>query len=103
MFTELEVWNLFWLSGISNAAWFAGLAFLLWVSFRAANLVGESGNMIGKIAVTAFLEREISFTQIPVIIEEVLNKQERKLVDSIEEILEEDSKARYLAKKLISG
>ena len=54
MFTELEVWNLFWLSGISNAAWFAGLAFLLWVSFRAANLVGESDNMIGKIAVTVF-------------------------------------------------
>ena len=54
MFTELEVWNLFWLAGLSNAAWFVGLAFLLWVSFRAANLAGESDNMIGKVAVTVF-------------------------------------------------
>ena len=69
MFTELEVWNLFWLSGISNAAWFAGLAFLLWVSFSAANLVGESGNMIGIIAVTAFclvIVYQLNFNAAPV-------------------------------------
>jgi len=60
-------------------------------------------NAANEIAVAAFLGREISFTQIPVIIEETLNKQERKTVDSIEEILEEDNKARNLALKLIAG
>lgn len=54
MFTELEVWNLFWLASLSNGVWFAGLAFLLWVSFRAANMAGESDNLIAKIVVTAF-------------------------------------------------
>ena len=59
-------------------------------------------NAANEIAVAAFLQREIRFTQIPVIIEEVLNKQERRTVNSIEEILEEDSKARSLAKKLVN-
>tara|TARA_Y100001970_G_scaffold262055_1_gene345800 strand:- start:5660 stop:6067 length:408 start_codon:yes stop_codon:yes gene_type:complete len=52
--TEIEVWNLFWLATLANGVWFAGLAFLLWVSFRAANMAGESDNMIGKVAVTVF-------------------------------------------------
>ena len=47
--TELEIWNLFWLANLSNAVYFAGLAFLLWVSFRAANMIGDSDNLIGKI------------------------------------------------------
>lgn len=54
MYTEIEVWNLFWLASLSNGVWFAGLAFLLWVSFRAANMAGESENLISKIVVTAF-------------------------------------------------
>ena len=52
--TELEVWNLFWLASLSNAVYFAGLAFLLWVSFRAANMIGDSDNLIGKVLVTIF-------------------------------------------------
>ena len=50
--TEMEVWNLFWLASLSNAVYFAGLAFLLWVSFRAANMIGDSDNLIGKVLVT---------------------------------------------------
>jgi len=42
----------------------------------------------------------ISFTRIPVIIEECLNALENKAVSSIEEILEEDNKARALAQSL---
>ena len=52
--TELEIWNLFWLANMSNAVYFAGLAFLVWVSFRAANMVGETDNTIGKVLVTVF-------------------------------------------------
>ena len=52
--TEIEVWNLFWLATLANAAYFAGLAFLLWVSFRAANMAGESDNLLGKIVVSIF-------------------------------------------------
>jgi 1-deoxy-D-xylulose-5-phosphate reductoisomerase len=73
---------------------------------RESALSGDSSpiilNAANEIAVAAFLQREIRFTQIPVIIEEVLNKQERRTVNSIEEILEEDSKARSLAKKLVN-
>ena len=52
--TEMEVWSLFWQAGLTNAVYFTGLAFLLWVSFRAANMAGESDNMIGKVFVTVF-------------------------------------------------
>ena len=38
--TELEIWNTFWLANLANAVYFVGLAFLLWVSFRAANMAG---------------------------------------------------------------
>ena len=48
MFTEFEVWNLFQLARLANAAWMAGLSFLIWVTFRAANMVGESGNTFSK-------------------------------------------------------
>ncbi len=59
-------------------------------------------NAANEIAVAAFLQREIRFTQIPVIIEEVLNKQECRTLDAVEEILEEDKLARSLAKKLVA-
>ncbi|GIR87343.1 MAG: hypothetical protein CM15mP86_08020 [Gammaproteobacteria bacterium] len=52
--TELEIWNTFWLATLANAAYFVGLAFLLWVSFRAANMAGDSDNLLGKIVVTVF-------------------------------------------------
>ena len=52
--TEMEVWSLFWLATLANAAYFVGLAFLIWVSFRAANMAGDSDNLIGKIVVSIF-------------------------------------------------
>ena len=60
-------------------------------------------NAANEIAVEAFLQREISFTQIPVIIEEALNLQERKQVGSIEEVLDEDNKARSIALSIIKN
>tara|TARA_B100001057_G_scaffold486496_1_gene567766 strand:+ start:1642 stop:2046 length:405 start_codon:yes stop_codon:yes gene_type:complete len=52
--SELEMWDLYWSAGTAVGIYFAALAFLIWVSFRAANMVGETDNMIGKIAVTVF-------------------------------------------------
>jgi len=57
-------------------------------------------NAANEVAVGAFLDRMISFTRIPVIIEECLNALENKAVSSIEEILEEDNKTRALAQSL---
>ncbi|PCJ40390.1 MAG: 1-deoxy-D-xylulose-5-phosphate reductoisomerase [SAR86 cluster bacterium] len=74
---------------------------------RAAALAQGSApiilNAANEVAVAAFLKGEIGFTQIPVIIEESLNVLEYKALDSIEEVLEEDNKARSLAQKLIFG
>lgn len=74
---------------------------------REAALAGGSSpitlNAANEIAVAAFLQREISFTQIPVIIEDVLNQQDHRIVNSIEEILEVDNNARTLAKKLAAN
>lgn len=74
---------------------------------REAALRGDSApiilNAVNEIAVAAFLQREIRFNQIPVIIEEVMNKQECRVVNSIEEIQEEDKLARFLAKKLTTA
>jgi 1-deoxy-D-xylulose-5-phosphate reductoisomerase len=71
---------------------------------REAALAGGSApiilNAANEIAVDAFLKREISFTRIPVIIEDCLNTLENKAVDSIEEILEVDNKVRILAQRL---
>ena len=54
MHSELEMWNLYWSAGTAVGVYFAALVFLIWVSFRAANMVGGTDNMIGKIAVTVF-------------------------------------------------
>ena len=44
--TEMEVWSLFWQAGLTNAVYFTGLAFLLWVSFRAATaIVARNGTI----------------------------------------------------------
>ena len=52
--SELEMWNLYWSAGTAVGVYFAALVFLIWVSFRAANMVGGTDNMIGKVAVTVF-------------------------------------------------
>ena len=52
--SELEMWNLYWSAGTAVGVYFAALVFLIWVSFSAANMVGGTDNMIGKIAVTVF-------------------------------------------------
>ncbi len=57
-------------------------------------------NAANEIAVEKFLKEEISFKQITEIVEEVLNKIEHFEVNSVEDILEFDAKARALALKI---
>ena len=54
MYTEVQMWDLYWSGMLATAGFFLAWAFLLWVSLRAANIAGDSDNMISKIAVTVF-------------------------------------------------
>ncbi len=54
MYTEIELWDLMWSGMLATSGFFLAWAFLLWVSLRAANIAGDSDNMISKVAVTAF-------------------------------------------------
>ena len=53
------------------------------------------------MAVEAFLQRQIRFTQIPQIIEQVLSKITAHNGDTLEQILADDALARALASELI--
>ena len=54
MYTEVQMWDVYWSGMLATAGFFLAWAFLLWVSLRAANIAGDSDNMISKIAVTVF-------------------------------------------------
>jgi 1-deoxy-D-xylulose-5-phosphate reductoisomerase len=57
-------------------------------------------NASNEIAVEKFLNDEISFDKIPLIVNETLNKISFKKLDSIEDILITDLQAREIAKNL---
>ncbi|MGH9775498.1 MAG: 1-deoxy-D-xylulose-5-phosphate reductoisomerase [Candidatus Acidiferrales bacterium] len=59
-------------------------------------------NAADELAVDAFLGGRISFTEIPVVIEEVLEKMPRHKVATIEEVLAADSDARRIAREEIA-
>jgi 1-deoxy-D-xylulose-5-phosphate reductoisomerase len=54
-------------------------------------------NAANEVAVDAFLQRRIRFTEIPVIIEQVLSRQAAVAVDCLEDVLAADRQARALA------
>ena len=59
-------------------------------------------NATNEIAVAAFLNQQIKFTQISQLVERVLNEQQNiSSVDSIEHLLEIDQQARLSAKEMI--
>jgi 1-deoxy-D-xylulose-5-phosphate reductoisomerase len=59
-------------------------------------------NAANEIAVDAFLQRQIKFTEIPVIIERVLSTQPASSGNDLEQILADDKTARQLAKSFIN-
>ena len=71
---------------------------------RLARQAAEAGgsvpamlNAANEVAVAAFLERRIRFTEIAVIIDEVLNRETRTPVESLDAVLAADQRARSAA------
>lgn len=60
-------------------------------------------NAANEIAVDAFLNRRIRFTDIPVIIERCMDSVELKAANSLEIILDTDKNARMLSNAIIEG
>ncbi|MBU2977868.1 1-deoxy-D-xylulose-5-phosphate reductoisomerase [Alteromonas sp. C1M14] len=60
-------------------------------------------NAANEVAVASFLEGKISFTQIAQVNEETLNAMEPMDVSSLQQILEEDRRARDIAHGLVRG
>ena len=59
-------------------------------------------NAANEIAVEAFLHREIRFTEIPAVIEQVMDSIPVSKADSLEVILQKDSESRAAAKRYIA-
>jgi len=59
-------------------------------------------NAADEVAVAAFLDRRIGFTDIPRIIEEVLIETDRGSIDTIQQVLEADAEARRYAENRVA-
>ncbi|MEA3465591.1 MAG: 1-deoxy-D-xylulose-5-phosphate reductoisomerase [Thermodesulfobacteriota bacterium] len=59
-------------------------------------------NAANEIAVESFLQRHISFVDIPVIIKEILNRYPRQDISQIEDVLFVDAQARDMARQQIN-
>ncbi len=58
-------------------------------------------NAANEIAVEAFLNEQVRFTDIPLIIERCMKKFEAKTADTLEIVLEADQQARLVSKQII--
>ncbi len=75
------------------------------LAYKAINAGGTMPailNAANEIAVEAFLERQVKFTDIPVIIERCMDAIAVTAADSLEVILELDRQARTVAKQVIA-
>ncbi|MDF3936000.1 1-deoxy-D-xylulose-5-phosphate reductoisomerase [Pseudomonas citronellolis] len=77
---------------------------------RLARQAAEQGgsapamlNAANEVAVAAFLERRIRFTEIAVIIDEVLNREAAAPVESLDAVLAADRRAREAAQSWLHG
>jgi 1-deoxy-D-xylulose-5-phosphate reductoisomerase len=77
---------------------------------RLARQAAEAGNSApamlnaaNEVAVAAFLERRIRFTEIAVIIDEVLNREAAAPVESLDAVLAADQRAREAAQAWLRG
>ena len=60
-------------------------------------------NAANEVAVNAFLEGSLKFTDLPLLIQQVMNEHEVKPVQTIEDILRADQWARERAKAILQG
>ena len=70
-------------------------------AMQAGGLAPAILNAANEIAVAAFLNNQIGFTQIPNIVEATLNQLENNVADSVEVILQADRSARSIAQQLV--
>ena len=68
---------------------------------RAGQSATTSLNAANEVAVAAFLDGQISFVQIAQVNEETLNRMEHSSISSLQQILEQDNKARAVADSII--
>jgi 1-deoxy-D-xylulose-5-phosphate reductoisomerase len=60
-------------------------------------------NAANEVAVNAFLEGSLKFTEIPILLQRMMQEHEVKSVHTIEDILRADHWARERAKALLEG
>ncbi|ALH96233.1 1-deoxy-D-xylulose-5-phosphate reductoisomerase [Acinetobacter equi] len=72
-------------------------------AMREGGLAPAILNAANEIAVEAFLKEQISFLQIPEIVEETLNQVENKSANSLELILEADQQSRKIAQQMLTS
>jgi len=70
-------------------------------AFRAGGTAPALLNAANEVAVEAFLEKRLGFTQIPEVITEVLNLLAPQPANDLEILLSEDRRARDLAQRLV--
>jgi 1-deoxy-D-xylulose-5-phosphate reductoisomerase len=73
------------------------------LAYQALNAGGTATtilNAANEVAVEAFLQKQIKFTQIPQIIEQVLSKVTATKGESLQQVLADDERARVLALEL---
>ncbi|NND82464.1 MAG: 1-deoxy-D-xylulose-5-phosphate reductoisomerase [Gammaproteobacteria bacterium] len=74
---------------------------------RAAAAAGQSApaslNAANEVAVAAFLDRTIRYTDLATVIDSVMQQQEIRQIDSIESVLHIDNEARDLARRAINS
>jgi len=74
---------------------------LAYEAINAGGIMPTVLNAANEIAVDAFLNERVRFTDIPVIIERCMQQFEVKPADSLEIILDVDKQARKLSNKII--
>lgn len=74
---------------------------LAYEAINAGGIMPTVLNAANEIAVEAFLDERVRFTDIPIIIERSMKKFEVKVADTLEIILDIDQQARIAAKQII--
>ena len=74
----------------------------LFEAMRAGGNAPVTLNAANEIAVESFLEGDLRFDRIPRLIAEVLERVENSPVDSLDDVLEHDRRARNLALEFVA-
>jgi 1-deoxy-D-xylulose-5-phosphate reductoisomerase len=70
-------------------------------AMKSGGLAPAILNAANEIAVAAFLNNQIGFTQIPQVAEQTLNRMENAAADTIDVILQADQAARAIAQQFV--